>query len=144
MSREPRHVPVACRLSDAALREREATLLAQFRSGVIAAKELHDGYIFRIRGDKQWIEIAAALIAAERECCPFLAFTLTAAPSMGPAELRVAGPVGAKDFLPKFSAQAGVVLSAAPLRTACRPVRSETDAAPLVAWLDRGAALWQH
>lgn len=129
MKRESDDVAIACRLSDAALREREATLLAQFRSAVIAAKESHDGYIFRIRGDKQWIEIAAALIAAERECCPFLAFRLTAAPSMGPVELRVTGPAGAKDSCEMFCTSRAV-LSAAPLQTAGRPVRSETDAAP--------------
>lgn len=99
MSREPRDIPVACRLSDAELREREATLLAQFRSRVLATEELDDGYIFQIRAEKESFEIAAALIAAERECCPFLTFTLTARPKLGPVELRVTGPAGAKAFL---------------------------------------------
>jgi hypothetical protein len=99
MKRESDDIPVACSLSDAELREREATLLAQFKSVVIATEELHDGYIFRIPGDKESIAIAAALIVAERECCPFLTFTLTVPPNMGPVDVRVTGPAGAKDFL---------------------------------------------
>ena len=50
-------MPVACCLTTAELREREATLLAQFRS---------------------------AVIAAERQCCPCFTFELVAQPSMRP------------------------------------------------------------
>jgi hypothetical protein len=99
MNRESDDVPVACCLPDAELREREATLLAQFRSGVIAMEEVPDGYVFRIPGDNKWIAVAAALIVAERECCPFLTFTLAFAPNMGPVDVRVTGPAGTKDFL---------------------------------------------
>ena len=99
MKRESDDIPVACSLSDAELRGREATLLAQFKSVVIATEELHDGYIFRIPGDNKSIAIAAALIVAERECCPFLTFTLAVPPNMGPVDVRVTGPAGAKDFL---------------------------------------------
>ncbi|MFZ0968795.1 MAG: hypothetical protein WAN13_11020 [Candidatus Acidiferrales bacterium] len=99
MNRESDDVPVACHLPDAELREREATLFAQFMSGVIAMEELLDGYVFRIPGDKKWIAVAAALIVAERECCPFLTFTLAFPPNMGPADVRVTGPAGTKEFL---------------------------------------------
>src|SRR5260221_436064 len=44
-------MPIACCLTSAELREREATLLAQFRSAVIGSEELRDGYAFRIPGD---------------------------------------------------------------------------------------------
>ncbi len=37
-------MPIACGLTSAALGEREATLLAQFRSAVIETEELRDGY----------------------------------------------------------------------------------------------------
>lgn len=50
---KPSDMPIACRLSDAELREREATLLAQIKSAVIATEELQDGYIFHVRGDKK-------------------------------------------------------------------------------------------
>jgi hypothetical protein len=97
VTQEP--IPVACSLSDLELREREATLLAQFRSAVIETEELPDGYAFRVPGDGKWIAIIAKMIVAERECCPFLTFEFVAQPSMGPVIVRVTGPAGTKDFL---------------------------------------------
>jgi hypothetical protein len=90
---------MACCLTSAELRERETTLLAQFRSAVIETEELPDGYAFRVPGDAKWIAIIAEIIVAERECCPFLAFELVAQPSMGPVIVRVTGPAGTKDFV---------------------------------------------
>ena len=92
-------MPVACCLTSAELREREATLLAQFRSAVVGTEELRDGYAFRVPGDGKWIAIIAKMIVAERECCPFLTFEFVAQPSMGPVIVRVTGPAGAKEFL---------------------------------------------
>jgi hypothetical protein len=92
-------IPVACCLTSAELREREATLLAQFRSAVIGTEELRDGNAFRVPGDCKWIGLIAELIVAERECCPFLAFEVAALPKMGPVIVRVIGPAGTKEFL---------------------------------------------
>ena len=60
-------MPIVCRLSDPELRKREATLVAQFKSVVIATEELADGYVFRTFGDKQGMFLACELILAERE-----------------------------------------------------------------------------
>jgi hypothetical protein len=92
-------MPIACCLTSTHLREREATLLAQFRSAVIGKEELRDGYAFRVPGDGQRIAIIAKMIVAERECCPFLTFELFAQPNMGPVIVRVTGPAGTKEFL---------------------------------------------
>ena len=92
-------MPIACCLTSAELREREATLLAQFRSAVIETEELSDGYAFRLPGDCKWVAITAEMIVAERECCPFLTFEFVAQPSMGPIIVRVTGPAGTKEFL---------------------------------------------
>ncbi len=92
-------MPIACCLTSAELREREATLLAQFRSAVIGTEELRDGHAFRVPGDGKWIAIIAKMIVAERECCPFLTFELVAQPKMGPVIVGVTGPAGTKDFL---------------------------------------------
>ena len=73
-------MPIACCLTSAKLREREATLLAQFRSAVIETEELPNGYAFRISGDGRSMENMAEIMMAERECCPFLRFELTAEP----------------------------------------------------------------
>ncbi|SRR5258708_589160 len=92
---------VACCLSDAELRKRVATLLARFDSAVIAIEELPDGYVFRVAGDKKYMAVVWEAIVAERECCPFLTFELTAPPNMGPVSVRVTGPAGTKDFFLK-------------------------------------------
>lgn len=91
--------PIACSLTTPELREREATLLAQFKSAVIETEELQEGYAFRLLGDTERIRLIAELIVAERECCPFLAFEVAALPNMGPVIVRVTGPAGAKEFL---------------------------------------------
>ena len=92
-------MPVACCLTSAELRERAATLFAQFRSAVIGIEELQDGYAFRVPGDGKWISMIAEMIVAERECCLFLTFELVAQPNMGTVIVSVTGPAGAKDFL---------------------------------------------
>jgi hypothetical protein len=99
MKRGPGDIPVACCLSDAELREREATLLAQFKSALTAIEELGDGYAFRLPGEKRLLALVAELIIAERECCPFLTFQLTAEPTMGALTVRMTGPDGTKEFL---------------------------------------------
>jgi hypothetical protein len=92
-------IRVACCLSDAELRKRAATLVARLESAVLATEELPDGYVFRVPGDKKWMAVVCEAIVAERECCPFLTFELTAQPNMGPVSVRVTGPAGTKEFL---------------------------------------------
>ena len=92
-------LPVACSLTTAELREREATLFAQFRSALLKTEELQEGYAFLIPGDGECIRLVAELIVAERECCPFLVFEVSALPNMGPVTMRVTGPAGTKEFL---------------------------------------------
>jgi hypothetical protein len=92
-------IRVACCLSNAELRKRVATLLARFESAVIATEELPDGYVFLMPGDQKRMGLVWEAIVAERECCPFLTFELTAQPNMGPLSVRVTGPAGTKDFL---------------------------------------------
>lgn len=92
-------LPIACSLSTAQLREREATLLAQFRAAIVKTEQLQDGYAFHSPGDGDRIRQVAELIAAERECCPFLVFEVSAHPNMGPVTVRVSGPAGTKEFL---------------------------------------------
>jgi len=93
-------LPVACTLSDTELRQREATLLTHFiEASAISTEELEDVYAFHVRGDRTSMAVVGELIAAERDCCRFLTFELTARPDMGPVTLRMTGPVGTKEFL---------------------------------------------
>ena len=93
------NTPIACSLTTVELRDREAALLAQFRSVVTETEELQEGYAFSLPGDGEWIGLIAELIVAERECCPFLAFEVAALPNMGPVIVRVIGPAGTKEFV---------------------------------------------
>ena len=93
------NTPIACSLTTTELRDREAKLLTQFRSAVVEAEELREGYAFRLPSDDKWIMLVAELVMAERECCPFLTFELAALPNKGPLILRVIGPPGAKEFV---------------------------------------------
>jgi hypothetical protein len=83
MKEGPDDIPVACTVSTTELREREVERLAKFRSAVIATEELPDGYAFRVPGDGGCTTLIAELIVAERECCPFLTFEMSAHPQMG-------------------------------------------------------------
>lgn len=74
--------PLACSLTTSELRDREAMLLTRFRAAVIEIEGLHQGYAFHLPGDSERIELIAALIAAERECCPFLTFEVAALPNI--------------------------------------------------------------
>jgi hypothetical protein len=91
--------PMVCSLTTAELRNREATLLAEFKSAVAKTEELPQGYAFHLPGDGNLIRLMAELIVAERECCPFLTFELTALPNLGTAIVRITGPAGTKEFL---------------------------------------------
>src|SRR5215470_15320411 len=93
------NVPVACSLTTPELRQREATLLAQFRSAVLETEELPHGFAFRLPGDAQSIALLSELLIAERECCPFLTFEMTALPNRGPLMVRVIGTADTKEFL---------------------------------------------
>jgi len=91
--------PIACSLTTAELRDREATLLAQFRSAIVETEELPEGYAFRIPGDSRSIVLLAELIVAERACCPFLTVQVMALPHMGPVVVLLTGGDSAKEFL---------------------------------------------
>ena len=90
---------IACSLTTAEFRDREAQLLAQFRAAIVEAQEIPNGYSFRLPGDRKSIILIAELIEAERECCPFLTFEVTALPDRGPVMVRVSGPAGAREFV---------------------------------------------
>ncbi len=92
-------LPVACSLSDPELQIREATILARFKVAATQPIEISNGYSFEVPGDKQNLALIFELMAAERECCPFLTFELTAVERNGPLSLRITGPAGTKELL---------------------------------------------
>jgi len=60
-------------------------------------RELPDGYALRYAAEH--FPALASFIAAERLCCPFIAFTFEVAAQRGPIWLRLTGREGVKEFL---------------------------------------------
>lgn len=96
---EAGELPIACNLTDSDFQERRAGVLKTVKGGVVETKELEDGYAYRFPSDVSWLVTLAKLITVERECCPFVRFTLRLEPAEGPIWLELTGPPGTKDFL---------------------------------------------
>lgn len=95
-------VPIVCSLSGSQLRERATTLLRRFGLALIATEELPNGYAFRLAGDNETVALLAELIAAERQCCPFLTFEVTSEPNLGPIVVRITGPENSRLLFKTF------------------------------------------
>src|SRR5262245_66113127 len=96
-------IPVACLLTAPELRQRRITVLAAFRAAQLEVKELAEakaeGFAFRVAAGSAQLSALAELIELERQCCPFLRFSLTVEPGDGPIWLTVTGPAGTREFL---------------------------------------------
>jgi hypothetical protein len=103
----PDSLPIACSLSAADLPLRRAAMTALAHDALIEA---------RVAGTRADLRFAAGagvggrvrrLVAAERRCCPFLAFAV----SDGPDEirLRIDAPAGADAVLADFVAAFGTI-----------------------------------
>ena len=90
--------PIACSLDAAALRARRE----EFLPGIAAAAERIepiDGGVRLQFADATLLTAIASVIDAERQCCRFLAFSLTVTPAGGPMSLDITGPPGTQAFL---------------------------------------------
>ena len=96
---EVTNLPIACSLTGSEFQERRSGLLRKVSEAVLEVKELEDGYAYRFPSEATWINELANLIKFERQCCPFLRFTLRLDPGEGPIWLELSGPEGTKDFL---------------------------------------------
>ncbi len=93
--------PIACNLNalDMGQRRRHQSLTLQLCATAQEARELPDGYSFRIPSDEATIQMTAEWITLERRCCPFIAFGLEVGPEGGPLWLNLTGREGVKPFL---------------------------------------------
>lgn len=94
---------IACTLTPDARGER-GVAIADLFSHADAMRELPDGYALRFPGDAEWGVRLLGLIAAERQCCPFFAFTLVFEPQQGPIWLHLCGGEGVKGFVEELIA----------------------------------------
>lgn len=96
----PPSLPLACVAGAIPAAERPAhfALIKElFTTAAQERRELPDGYGFRF--DAARIEHIARFVANERQCCPFLTFTIELTPGGGPLWLRLTGPEGTREFL---------------------------------------------
>jgi hypothetical protein len=92
-------IPIACRLSEPEVRERERTVFAALRSQTCHVAECADGYVLELAPSDEALAAATALIQLERTCCPFLRFTLTVEPGEAGVRLALTGGPGVREFL---------------------------------------------
>lgn len=75
----------------------QAVAIQLFGSLLQETRELSDGFAYRFAAEHY--QLVAAFIANERQCCPFLAFTLEVAPQHGPVWLKLTAHGDVKPFL---------------------------------------------
>lgn len=92
---------IACDLSVFSTEEREHhfAVVESLFAAVRKARELPDGYAFRLPEDSSWLFTLAEFIRDERKCCPFWAFGVRVEPHGGAIWLDLMGPEGVKPLL---------------------------------------------
>jgi hypothetical protein len=93
------NLPIACTLSSAELARRRASLLPGVAAQAESREPVDGGFRWRFGPVPDILRALIDVIEAERECCRFLKFTLTADPDGGPVWLEVTGPPGTAEFL---------------------------------------------
>ena len=84
---------------DAKQRARYQALGKQLHEWVQEAKELSNGYAFRLPADASTILSVAEWVTFERLCCPFFTFALEIEGEGKPLWLRMTGREGVKEFM---------------------------------------------
>jgi hypothetical protein len=90
---------IACALTPEAIRAGRQGLLPGLAARAVAREPLDDGYLLTFNPAPDIIGLIGRVIDAERQCCPWLTFTLKVAAGAGPIELQLHGPTGAREFL---------------------------------------------
>jgi hypothetical protein len=91
--------PIACTLTPDALRARQQGLLSELRGRAEGCDETPEGLRLRFAATDGTLSLVARAVEAERHCCRFLRFVITAEPDGGPIALEVSGPPGAREFV---------------------------------------------
>ena len=93
------NLPIACTLPPGELGGRGDELLSGLVKHALERQHLTEGYRFRCGPDGEALHRITRAVIAERQCCRFLTFTVTAEADAGPVWLDVTGPVGTRAFL---------------------------------------------
>ena len=93
------HLPVACSLDARELGQRQSELRAGILGEATTREPLPDGYRWTFAHGPDRLARLGAVVDAERRCCRFLRFSLSADPDLGTVTLEATGPAGTRDFL---------------------------------------------
>ena len=91
--------PIACTLTPDALRARQEGLLSELRRRAEGCDETPEGLRLRFAATDGTLSLVARAVEAERHCCRFLRFVITAEPDGGPIVLELSGPPGTREFV---------------------------------------------
>ena len=92
-------LPIACSLSEEALRARRDGLLGRVARRASAMTKIPAGYRMEFTPEPDTLSLLVTMIEAERQCCRFLQFDLRVEPNIGPIALELTGPEGTQAFL---------------------------------------------
>ena len=92
-------LPIACTLTDDALRTRKQGLLGRVANQATSISRIPSGYRLEFAADLDTLSLVVSMIEAERQCCRFLRFSLSVEPNLGPIALELTGPGGTQEFL---------------------------------------------
>jgi len=95
-------LPIACTLNDAEMRERRQTILDVFRNAALDVTSLPLGYAYHFAPTSEVLAQIVGLVDLERQCCPFLTFTIIVAADNQAICLEVTGPPEAKPIIADF------------------------------------------
>lgn len=91
-------LPIACTLSEDALRVRKESL-ARLAARATNVTKVENGCRLELAAAPDQLTDIIAAVDAERQCCRFLRFVLTIEPELGPISLELTGPDGTQEFL---------------------------------------------
>jgi hypothetical protein len=74
-------VPIICTLTGPELAERRRTFLDAVRNAQIRTYRLANGYAYEFPAGAEMLEKLKTLVALERQCCQFLAFSIIEIPN---------------------------------------------------------------
>ncbi len=86
--------PIACSLSANDLAEREQTWLAVIDRALREKRPIADGVRLEFEPDHELLHQLATLVHAERECCPWAAWTLIDAQDVAAIEVTASSDEG--------------------------------------------------
>jgi hypothetical protein len=92
-------LPIACALDGRALASRQSELRVTVLAEAESVERLPDGYRWRFRDAHDLFARLGPVIDAERHCCRFLQFAISADADLGSVTVEITGPAGTADFL---------------------------------------------